>query len=108
MSPVAVITGGGTGIGAATAHRLAQDGYDVVVCGRRAEPLEATAEQIRTAYPAQARAVVMAVSYTHLDVYKRQHRHKAIAGRKSVRRSWSVQQWSSLGEAAQDLGNRSL
>lgn len=62
MSPVAVITGGGTGIGAATAHRLAQDGYDVVVCGRRAEPLEATAEQIRTAYPAQARAVVMDVT----------------------------------------------
>ncbi|MFZ1485317.1 SDR family NAD(P)-dependent oxidoreductase, partial [Nostocoides sp.] len=63
MSPVAVITGGGTGIGAATAHRLAQDGLDVVVCGRRREPLEATAEAIRTAYPmVRARAVVMDVT----------------------------------------------
>ena len=51
MAPVAVITGGGTGIGAATATRLAQDGFDVVVCGRRPGPLEETAAAIRAAYP---------------------------------------------------------
>jgi len=63
MSPVAVITGGGTGIGAATAHRLAQDGLDVVVCGRRAEPLADTAEAIGTAYPGvSARAVTLDVA----------------------------------------------
>lgn len=37
------MTGGGTGIGAATAARLAAGGWDVVVCGRRAEPLQAVA-----------------------------------------------------------------
>jgi meso-butanediol dehydrogenase/(S,S)-butanediol dehydrogenase/diacetyl reductase len=37
----ALITGGGTGIGSAVARRLAADGMRVVVCGRRAEPLDA-------------------------------------------------------------------
>lgn len=61
--PVAVVTGGGSGIGAATAHALARDGFDVVVCGRRREPLEQTAAAIRAAYPmAGVRAVVMDVS----------------------------------------------
>ncbi|MBL3700990.1 SDR family NAD(P)-dependent oxidoreductase [Leucobacter luti] len=40
---VVVITGGGTGIGAAVAERYAADGATVVVVGRRAEPLEAVA-----------------------------------------------------------------
>ena len=63
MAAVAVITGGGTGIGAATAHRLARDGFDVVVCGRRPGPLEETAAAIHAAYPSvSARAVVMDVT----------------------------------------------
>jgi len=41
--PTAVVSGGGTGIGAATAKVLVDDGYDVVIIGRRAEVLEATA-----------------------------------------------------------------
>jgi NAD(P)-dependent dehydrogenase (short-subunit alcohol dehydrogenase family) len=44
---VAVITGGGTGIGKATALLLARNGADVVVAARRVEPLEQTAEEIR-------------------------------------------------------------
>ena len=35
----AVVTGGGSGIGAATAARLVADGFHVVVCGRRPGPL---------------------------------------------------------------------
>jgi NAD(P)-dependent dehydrogenase (short-subunit alcohol dehydrogenase family) len=44
---VAVVTGGGTGIGRDTALLLAERGADVVVAGRRAEPLEKTAADIR-------------------------------------------------------------
>jgi NAD(P)-dependent dehydrogenase (short-subunit alcohol dehydrogenase family) len=40
---VAVITGGGSGIGAAAAHALAGDGWTVVVAGRRRAALEAVA-----------------------------------------------------------------
>ena len=39
---VAVITGGGTGIGKATALAFIKDGYRVVITGRRAEPLDET------------------------------------------------------------------
>ena len=43
---VALVTGGGTGIGAAVARRLARDGYRVCVTGRRREPLEEVAAEI--------------------------------------------------------------
>lgn len=43
---VALVTGGGTGIGAATARRLAADGYAVCVTGRRRQPIEAVAAEI--------------------------------------------------------------
>ncbi|MBW8785228.1 MAG: SDR family oxidoreductase, partial [Novosphingobium sp.] len=39
--------GGGTGIGRATALLLSERGADVAIAGRRSEPLEKTAEEIR-------------------------------------------------------------
>ncbi|MGH2451210.1 MAG: SDR family NAD(P)-dependent oxidoreductase, partial [Candidatus Limnocylindria bacterium] len=45
MSRGALVTGGGTGIGAAIARRLSSDGFAVCVTGRRREPLEALAAE---------------------------------------------------------------
>ena len=44
---IAFVTGGGSGIGAATAKRLAQEGATVIVCGRREAPLAEVVESIR-------------------------------------------------------------
>jgi len=46
VTRVALVTGGGTGIGAAIARRLASDGYAVAVTGRRQGPIEEVAAEI--------------------------------------------------------------
>ena len=43
---VAVITGGGTGLGKATALTLAKEGADIVVAARRTELIEETAKEV--------------------------------------------------------------
>lgn len=58
VSQTALVTGGGTGIGAAVAARLAADGFDVIVAGRRRAKLDAVVEEIGD----RARALVMDVS----------------------------------------------
>jgi NAD(P)-dependent dehydrogenase (short-subunit alcohol dehydrogenase family) len=44
---VAVVTGGGTGIGRASALALGRSGYSVLITGRRREPLEQTVADAR-------------------------------------------------------------
>ena len=59
--PVALITGGGTGIGAAIARRLSRDGFDVVVAGRRREKLDEVIADIERS-GGSAHALVMDVT----------------------------------------------
>jgi citronellol/citronellal dehydrogenase len=70
---VAIVTGGGSGIGLATAQELVRLGARVAICGRNAGKLEVAAEQLRAAggtvlarpcdirEPAQVEAFVTAV-----------------------------------------------
>jgi citronellol/citronellal dehydrogenase len=70
---VAMVTGGGSGIGLATAHEMVRLGARVAICGRTAAKLDAAAEQLRAAggtvlarpcdirEPAQVEAFVTAV-----------------------------------------------
>ena len=44
----AIVTGGGTGIGAATARALAEEGAKLTLVGRRREPLDDVANSIRS------------------------------------------------------------
>ena len=46
VAPVALVSGGGTGIGRATALALARDGHVLAICGRREEALHETRELI--------------------------------------------------------------
>ncbi len=48
-SKIAIVTGAGSGIGKSVAVALAQNGYSVVLAGRRKEPLEITALEVRQA-----------------------------------------------------------
>jgi NAD(P)-dependent dehydrogenase (short-subunit alcohol dehydrogenase family) len=58
---VAIVTGGGTGIGRAAALALLGDGYDVVLAGRRAEPL---ARVVEDAGSSSARALAVPTDVT--------------------------------------------
>lgn len=63
-----LITGAGTGIGKATAIKMAQQGYAVVLIGRRAEPLEA----VKTALEGEGHQVLP------VDVSDKKALHEAL------------------------------
>jgi NAD(P)-dependent dehydrogenase (short-subunit alcohol dehydrogenase family) len=52
-----LVTGGGSGLGAAMARRFAELGAELVICGRRLELLEQTAAQLRADLGARVSAI---------------------------------------------------
>jgi citronellol/citronellal dehydrogenase len=50
---VAIVTGGGTGIGAATARAIVAAGGEVAICGRRREPIASVAAELGDACMSQ-------------------------------------------------------
>jgi 3-hydroxy acid dehydrogenase/malonic semialdehyde reductase len=53
MKKIVMITGATAGFGEATAHEFAKNGYDLIITGRRAERLNAIAEELGKTYGAE-------------------------------------------------------
>ena len=62
MNKTAVITGATSGIGAEYAKRLAADGYDLIITGRRQEIIEKLADEIRKKNAVNVNVVIAELS----------------------------------------------
>ena len=60
--PLALVTGASAGIGRAYAERLASDGYDLVVVGRRSERLDELKRQLESGYGVSVESLVADLS----------------------------------------------
>lgn len=89
---VAFVTGGGTGIGAATAARFAEEGAMVVVCGRRKEPLDEVVARIRAgggqAEPVQADVSDEAAFVGAIEATARRHARLDILVNNAMAYTW--------------------
>jgi len=62
MSRTAFITGATSGIGAAFARKLASENYDLIITGRRAEKINALAEELRAKYKIKVEVMLAELS----------------------------------------------
>ena len=69
MSKTAVITGATSGIGAAYARRLAKDGHDLVITGRRKEIIQQLADELTKQYNVKIKVILADLSLDN-DIQK--------------------------------------
>lgn len=68
MRKIALITGATAGIGKATAERLAKEGFDIIITGRREEKLKDLEDLLKREYKTEVLSLVFDVrSYTEVE-----------------------------------------